>query len=226
MSGARASLVLLPGLGADARLFGPQRRAFPDLVVPRWIEPAPGEPLAEYARRMAAAFDEPDGAYVLGGASMGGMVALEMARHLPAQAVVLIGSARSGSEVRRWLRLAESLSRPLPDAAIHAGRRLAPVGALVFSSTGPRHRGLFLDMLRGTSTRFIRWASRAVVEWQAGPMPTCPVLRIHGGQDRIITPPREGAEVVGQAGHLVNLSHAREVNALLKRGLELAAQAH
>ena len=32
-------LLLLPGLGADRRLFEPQRQAFPQLVVPPWIPP-------------------------------------------------------------------------------------------------------------------------------------------------------------------------------------------
>lgn len=221
MTEARASVVLLPGLGADARLFGPQARAFPGLVVPGWIEPGRRESLADYARRMAGAFEEPAGPYVLGGASMGGMIALEMSRYVRPGAVVLLGSALSGREVRGWLRLAEALCRPLPSAAIDAGRLLAPVGSRVFSSTGPAHRELFLDMLRGTSTGFIRWAARAVTEWRAEQMPTCPVLRIHGGRDLIIAPPREGAEIVARAGHLVNLSHAREVNAVLARGLEL-----
>ena len=32
-------LVLIPGLGADERLFDAQRKAFPELHVPAWIAP-------------------------------------------------------------------------------------------------------------------------------------------------------------------------------------------
>ena len=48
------TLVLLPGMTADARLFEPQQRVFPGLIVPPWIDPEPREPLACYARRMAS----------------------------------------------------------------------------------------------------------------------------------------------------------------------------
>ena len=37
---------MLPGMAADERLFEPQRREFPGLIVPPWIEPEPYESLA------------------------------------------------------------------------------------------------------------------------------------------------------------------------------------
>ena len=51
-------MVLLPGLGCDGRVFDPQRRAFPRIEVPAWIEPGRAESLAGYGRRMAATVDE------------------------------------------------------------------------------------------------------------------------------------------------------------------------
>jgi predicted esterase len=80
---ADTPLILFAGMGADERLFAPQREAFPQLVVPKWIEPVPGESLAEYARRFAEYVDPGVECYV-GGASFGGFVALEVARHLTA----------------------------------------------------------------------------------------------------------------------------------------------
>ena len=88
-------LVLLPGLGTTGELFRPQRRAFPDLEVPPWLDPHRGESLPGYGRRMAAALAPGPSDLVLGGVSFGGMVALEMARHLPTRAVGLIASCVS-----------------------------------------------------------------------------------------------------------------------------------
>src|SRR6185503_21033432 len=82
-------LVLLPGLGADAALFEPQRAAFPGLEVPPWLDPHPGETLPAFAARMADRVG-PTGPLVLGGVSFGGMVALEMARLVQPRAVVLV----------------------------------------------------------------------------------------------------------------------------------------
>ena len=92
MPAAEPHFVLLTGLGADERLFNAQRAAFPGLVTPRWIAPWPREGLAEYAERFAAEIpiSRP---LVLGGCSLGGMVAYEMAHVLRPDALVLIASA-------------------------------------------------------------------------------------------------------------------------------------
>ncbi len=127
-------LILLPGLGADERLLEPQRRAFPQLIVPPWIPPRTKESLADYAARMAesvthctphalreekplaereerphAEREEYKPRLVLGGVSFGGMLAYEMARHLKPDAVVLIASCRN----RRGLRWLYRAGRPL-----------------------------------------------------------------------------------------------------------------
>jgi pimeloyl-ACP methyl ester carboxylesterase len=96
--GHETTVVLLPGMAADERLFEPQRRAFPNLIVPPWIEPEPCEPLAAYARRMAARLNSSD-LLLIGGVSFGGIVALEMADHLGLAECVLISSIRSPAEM-------------------------------------------------------------------------------------------------------------------------------
>src|SRR6476619_5718672 len=78
-------LILLPGMAADGRLFRHQRTALPCLRTPDWIAPLDREPLAEYAQRFAQAIN-PGRRCFVGGASFGGLVALEMAAHLQAEA--------------------------------------------------------------------------------------------------------------------------------------------
>src|SRR5688572_671154 len=107
-------LVLFAGLGADARMFEGQREAFPDLYVPPWIDPRGRETLPEYAQRIAertaAEVGDAEGQLFVGGVSLGGMVALEAARHLRPRAVFLIASCRSWRPVPPvYLPLAKAL---------------------------------------------------------------------------------------------------------------------
>ena len=75
-------LLLLPGIGADRRLFDEQRSCAAELHVIEWIPPvAADETLIEYAKRLARTIDTSH-PFAIGGASFGGMVALELTRHI------------------------------------------------------------------------------------------------------------------------------------------------
>ncbi len=220
MDPCHARLVLLPGMGADRRLFQPQRAAFPELEVPDWLPPEPSESLESYGRRMAAAID-PTPPLWLGGVSLGGMVALGMARRVRPEAVFLIGSCRSGRAVPGYLRFLERLSRPLPTRAIELSWVLAPLVAGKVEALDRHQRQLAIEMLRDTPTAFVRWASRALVAWSCADDLTCPVYHIHGDRDRLLPLARVRPDrVVQGAGHLLSLTHPDAVNAFLREHIE------
>ena len=222
MSPSDTRLVLIPGMGADARLFGPQRRAFPRLEVLPWLDPEPAETLASYGRRLAATLDT-DEPFFLGGASLGGMLALEVARHVSPRAVFLIGSCRSGRAIPAHLRLLEWASRPLPNCLIGAGRRLTPLTARLLHGLRGEQRDLVVAMALATPIPFIRWASRALFAWSFEGELACPVHHIHGARDRLIPARRVAADhMVAGAGHLLNLTHADAVNAFLTQHVRVA----
>jgi pimeloyl-ACP methyl ester carboxylesterase len=216
-------LVLLPGLGADERFLCKQRDAFPDLIVPAWIEPERRESLPHYAERLAASV-RLDGPCVVGGVSLGGMVALEMARHLGASGVALVASCRDPGAVNRFLRLSERLARPVPASVLSWSLVLAPL-ALGKGSNLPREdRKLLLTMVRETPMAFVKWGSRAVLEWPGLPDPGVPVRHIHGGADWVIRPSRARPDVIIPGGpHVLNVSHPSQVNAFLGECLARAS---
>jgi len=209
-------LLLLPGVGADARLLDPQRAAFPDLVVPDWLEPRRKEPLADYAVRMAelVADERP---LVLGGVSFGGMVAYEMARTLKPEAVVLIASMRA----RRGLRFAYRMARPLATTlplSIAMAKFIARPTLFLATHLPKPERHILTTMFREMDSRFMSWALTALTDWPADPLEGVPVHQIHGRRDCVLPAWRSGAdEFVPKAGHLVNVSHADTVNAFLRR---------
>jgi pimeloyl-ACP methyl ester carboxylesterase len=78
---SNSPIIMLSGMGADARVFESQIESIPQMMVPAWIDPLPIESLASYAARLADKINPGEACFV-GGASFGGFVALEMIRHL------------------------------------------------------------------------------------------------------------------------------------------------
>jgi pimeloyl-ACP methyl ester carboxylesterase len=205
-------LLLLPGVGADQRLFHEQRSCATDLHVLGLLPPlAADEPLTAYSKRVAATIDTSE-PIVIGGASFGGMIALEVARHIAADAVILIGSCRSPSSLPSHYRLLRACSDFVPDALFRSFAA-APLIASRFGVRSPEHRHLFADMLRRTPPSFVRWAARAIIGWPGIHDLPIPVHHIHGEQDRII-PLRcvKPDVVVKHAGHMLSVTHPAEVN--------------
>lgn len=212
-------LVLIPGLGTDARLFAPQKAGFPQLEIPAWIDPRRHEPLAEYACRLAATVDG-SRPLVIGGVSIGGMLALEMARHLPATRVVLIASCTHPRAVNPWLRASERIARPWPAWMMHRLTVFAPLFVGQGGTVPRESRRLLVRMAREIPIDFIRWGARAVLEWPGVPDPGVPVMHIHGGRDRVLSPRRVSpTEVIPDGSHVLNLSHHGEVNRFLAAAL-------
>jgi hypothetical protein len=205
-------LLLLPGMAADERLFEPQRRRFPSLRVPAWIDPLPGEPLRRYAARMARVID-PGRPCVIGGASFGGAVALEMAPHLRAAACVLIGSVRSSAELPwRWrlLRPVAELGPAWLGAAARAG---AWLGSPWLRGGAARR----LQRLSMPQSAFVRWAMCAVVRWwPSAAARRVRALQIHGAADATLPAGRTRPDVtVPAGGHALSLFSLEAVNELL-----------
>ena len=216
----QVQLVLLTALGADERLFAPQREAFPEMVVPAWIPPQNREGLADYAARLAETI-HPVRPFVLGGVSLGGMVAYELARLLVPDAVVLIASCRRGRRVRPFLRYAGRLAAAIPHPVWAGAKALAPLAIGFLAGATMEQRKLLVRMFRAADPRFMRWAVGAIVRWEPPPLNAPPVLQVHGARDLLIPLAEEKPDLlIPEGGHLVNLTHAQQVNGFLARVIE------
>jgi pimeloyl-ACP methyl ester carboxylesterase len=211
-------LILLSGLATDASVFAPQRLAFPQLIVPPWIKPLSNEPLSAYAERFAAECC-PTGGCVLGGASFGGMLALEMARFVKPRALLLIGSVRSPLElprrVRMWRRFSPAVSfLPIPPLQWSAG------SAAIARRWLPHLAGVARQFSQADEEVF-RWSLQQLLAWNTVPQVDCPIFQIHGDCDRVLpiacTQPDA---IIRGGGHVISLTHAREVNAFIRLAIE------
>ena len=89
MASLEPTLIFIPGIGADPRLFKYQTAVFPNSFAVDWIDPQNGETLEQYAERLAETIrteleKRPPALVVVCGLSLGGMIAPYIARHLNA----------------------------------------------------------------------------------------------------------------------------------------------
>ena len=212
-------LVLLPGLGADARLFDAQRERFANIEVPPWLPNRDGETLADYAARMARTVDSSQPFY-LGGVSFGGMVAQEMARHLPAAGVFMIATCRSGRCIAPHLRYFAQFSRILPRRTFEVGQCLSSLFVKKFGDLSEDQRHDFESMLDGVCPDFVRWGIIAITAWPGDVPLSMPVHHIHGADDQLIPVKNvQPDEIVPGGGHLINVTHADAVNRFIANRL-------
>jgi pimeloyl-ACP methyl ester carboxylesterase len=206
-------LVLFPGLAADGRAFEPQRQAFPWLEVPPWLTPRGDERLESYSQRMARQIVLDDRPLYLGGFSFGAIVALEVARQLPAAGVFLIGGGLSHRMITwpfRWMcHVAPLIPLPLVPLVL----KFFPLALDMIEDLSDEHKWLYVRMSRETPPAMIRWGAGAMMNWEfTGPLPA-PVHAIHGHDDRIVRPdPRLRPRLVPGGRHLISMSHARLLN--------------
>ena len=202
-------IILLSGMAADERLFAAQAAAFPNLRVQPWAPARPGESLREYAARLAPMVD-PGRPCLVGGASFGGVVALEVAAHLDALGCILIGSIRSPAGLPwRW-RLLRPIAALGPDALRVLAAMAARMGRPILTAGAVRR----LQRLSRPEATFVRWAMGAVVQWRpSGAARRVRVFHIHGESDRVLPVTLGQPDVVVPGGsHALSLFSPTVVN--------------
>lgn len=206
-------IVLIPGTGADARMFGRFLEEFPNAIVLEWIVPHSRESMVSYAKRLARKI--PDGPFVLCGVSFGGSMALSIARHRPPRAVLLISALCDWGELPALLRIL----RNAPTVFFRAATALLVGGAKVLTALGVRK--LIVRMIADSDRRFVAWALRQCLRARSEMPATVVVERIHGASDRLVRPPRSDRSIewVPGAGHLMVMTHRCAVTDAIRRVL-------
>ena len=201
-------------------MFAPQKMAFPELIVPAWLEPLPDESIEAYAKRLVSEIGTIDGSTWIGGASFGGIMALHMAEHVQPRGVILLGSVRRPDQLPLYVKLARHVRWATPLIPVRLLQfTLMPLVMLIAGKRWPRLYGLAWQMSRA-NPRVIRWSIRRLLEWQRVPNVTCPVHHIHGDRDFVLPASLTTPDhIVPGGGHIVSLTHPHAVNEYLTKKL-------
>ncbi len=207
--------VLIPGLGADQRLFANIADLLPHRQILELELPEADESIEHYAARLGRQI-RPDGPLVLGGISFGGMLATILASQLQPRAVVLMASTPDPAALGHSVRVFERLSRVLPDTFAAWVRHLGRRSAAWLEPLPPQRLEDFKEMLVDSDLALVRRAARMIMGWQTAPPACCQRFHLHGDRDVLIPARRVPAtHRIADGGHLINLTHPTEVRAFI-----------
>ena len=208
-------IYLIPGLGADTRIYN--NIDIPDEyeVIPvDWIIPHKTDTLSTYAQKLIHQYNIVKNSIIIGN-SLGGMIAVEMAKLIPVKKVILISSIKTSNEAPRYF----GFFRAIPVNKIIPGKLVTHLGLLVkpiFGNMSDADAWLFNDMLKKTPPVFIEWAMDAALHWKNDTIPPN-LYHITGDKDRVFPHKNiKNAEIVKGGTHIMIFNKAKQINKLLK----------
>jgi pimeloyl-ACP methyl ester carboxylesterase len=200
------------GLGADERIFK-HIEFYPfEPIFVKWIPPFKNEDLKSYAGRILVQI--PEVKPFLIGVSFGGIMAIEVAKLISTEKIVLISSAKTRKEIPFYFRIAGFLNihKLIPTRALKKGENL---NNWLFGANNKEDRQLLKEILADTDSRFFEWAIDRIAHWQNRIIPSN-LRHIHGIKDKIFPIKYIHCDFrVLDGGHLMTLNKGSEISNLI-----------
>jgi pimeloyl-ACP methyl ester carboxylesterase len=209
---------LIPGMGADKRLF--QRFHLPNGNVHHldWIARGDSKNLSEYATLMAQRIQTENNIIV--GSSMGGMVTVEISKQIKPMGVVLVSAPAGRHEFPTSLKSLSALKlhRALNAKQVMSISRLCD---LFMGFKTEEQRAMFYDMLTGNGPEFLHFSIGAVLEWENRVPPPVPFIQILGSQDKLFSHKKiRNAHVIDGSGHFTAFEKGPDVSEIIVKWSE------
>ena len=214
------NIYLIPGLGADKRMYEKQLAVLPFAQVIEHLPPIKHQTLGAYARRVAALIDTKI-PFALVGTSLGGMICMELSRIVSPEKIVIIASVKSRGEMPLFMRSMKYLKfqRLIPGNVYKHFNNLM-VNRLAGRGDSAAAK-LIRDMTHDANPDFLEWAIDAVVNWAPSGIETKNVTHIHGTADQLFPYSLiKNAVPVTGGSHVMNITRSREVNRILLDALQ------
>ncbi len=208
------NIYCISGLGADEKAFDRLNVSGYSLHHLKWIPPLTNENLSSYASRMLNQVQETSP--IILGLSFGGMIAIEMAKHIAIEKLILISTVKTYLEIPKWMRIAGTLR-------LH---KLLPIKAnRLTQKADDRRMGIetieekiFVDRYRkNADQKYVDWAVDQIINWKNTWVPSN-VFHIHGEHDRMFPLKNIHPDFIIKHGtHIMILNKADEIIACIEQ---------
>jgi pimeloyl-ACP methyl ester carboxylesterase len=206
--GRNMTTYILPGMGADATMYGSAFRTLKDVRYADWPHYDNEKSIKDVALKLIDQYTI-NSSDIVGGSSLGGIVASEIAKYVELEKIILIGSTLMPDNISPILKKLSLLSEIAPINLIQA----------FAGKAGLITKNKLLEMFGNANSTFIKAMCKAVFEWDGNPTPHCACYHIHGARDLVIYPPKTGATIIDDGGHLIAITHEEIIADFIKESI-------
>lgn len=206
-------IYIFSGLGADERVF--QKLDFTGLTITfiHWIIPKERETIENYATRLLSQIKTKKP--ILVGLSFGGIMAIEVAKQIDTEKIILIASVKTKTEIPFYYRLAGQLKihRLLPTTLL---KKSNFISNWFFGVSSSFDKELLKTILKETDITFLTWAIDKIVGW-TNQTKLENLKHIHGTADRILPIRFINCDLkINNGGHFMTLNKSNELTKLIR----------
>ena len=206
----------ISGFGADRRVFAKLDFGDNEVHFIDWKIPEKNETIQSYAQRMRNEIHHPKP--ILIGISFGGMMAIEIAKIISTEKIILLSSAVTIHEMPLYMRLSGKLCLN-KIVLIRPSSLLAPFENYNLGVRTEEEKKLVSEYSRNINPQYCSWAIEVILNWKNDWYPPN-LIHIHGSNDHIFPIRNIKADyVIPGGGHLFLMDMPEKVNDIFRKEL-------
>lgn len=208
------NIYIFSGLGADKRAFNKLDLSGVSVTFIEWEVPKRNEAIEDYATRMLQQISTTKP--IIMGLSFGGMMAIEVAKQIDTEQIILVASAKSKTEIPFYYRVLGllSLHKIIPASLL---KRSNPLTNWFFGVSSKQDKEILRQILIDTDPIFLKWAIDKIVRWKNQSI-IKNLTHIHGTKDRILPLCFVDCNVsIKNGGHLMTINKAEELTTIIEK---------
>ena len=206
-------IYIFSGLGADESVFKKMDFSGLKITFIYWLIPNERESIENYATRILSQIKTEKPTLI--GLSFGGIMAVEVAKQIETEKVILIASVKTKTEIPFYFRLVGKLNihRLLP---IILFKKSNFISNWFFGVKSTFDKELLQKILKDIDTTFLSWAIDRIVGW-SNQTKLKNIKHIHGTSDRIFPICFIDCEFkVNTGGHFMTLNKAKQLTEIVR----------